>query len=265
MLSEAERVENAAQRPHVHLEAHLVLPVEIDHLRSAVARCRVLGHALLLLDDLPPAALRRQHSSAGRAEIAQHVLVRLRAQHVLHLQVPVRNGRALRVHGLHACHDALEDLEHPRLRQGRPPLELAGLLAFGVEQVDERAVRAKLQQHPVLPVRRVGQQLATRPKVADDARLSSQLLEHLQLHLCDASRLLVLREHLLGSKLPMGWLGLPRQVHERVAALGQQCRRRDLVLLASELKLQRDRSVADTQRLLQPVHGRVDSNSIVTH
>ena len=63
--------------------------------------------------------------------------------------------------------------------------------------------------------------------------------------------------------LTRGWLGLPCQVHERVAALSQQRRRRDLGLLAPVLKLQRDRSVADTQRLLQPVHG--STGGFTTH
>ena len=241
MLLEAQQEEDAAERPHVDQLANLLVAVQVGHLGRAVCQRRVLCDALLLLDQLLAAALDGQPLRRRTAKVAQHELLALRREHVLELQVAVSDWRELRVHQHDAAHDRLEYLEDARLRQRRAALEVA-VLALFVQQVDQRAERAKLEQHPVLSVAsRARQLLGARPKVADDARLVADLLEHADLHLGDLACLTVLRQHLFHRERAVLATHLPCRVDERVATLGEERGRAHARALALPLEVERER------------------------
>lgn len=81
------------------------------------------------------------------------------------------------MHSLNAGHNGLEHLQHLRLRKGGPAVELS-VLALGVQQINERPVRTELQQHPVLSVLLVREELAAGAIEADYASLAAEQLEN---------------------------------------------------------------------------------------
>ena len=94
--AEAQRVQDAAQRPTIGLWANLVLSVQVDHLGRAVHGRRIFGDALLLLQSLFARALRGQHVARRRAEIAEHVFAARREKHVFELEVAASSAAAAR-------------------------------------------------------------------------------------------------------------------------------------------------------------------------
>ena len=142
-LEEAQRKENARQRPDVDRRADQLPSERIDLLGGAVDRGRVL---LDLLFQAAHFGRRRVHARVGRAaaEIAQAVLTVLIDEHVLWLQVAMNDGRPLTVHVLDARAHGEKDGE--QLLFGK---RFAARLPLG-HGLRQRAARAEFHQEQVL-------------------------------------------------------------------------------------------------------------------
>lgn len=158
-------VEEAAERPDVGALAHELLAEEVAHLGRAVRHRRV---ALDVVRHQLPRALVARHARARRRAPKVAQLPRAApAQHVLDLDVAVRDGGLLRVHERDALAHVQEDREQVRLRE-RPR-------RARVQRVQQRAPVAELHhKHRVV------------------ARRARNREERLQLHDVRVSRKLLL-------------------------------------------------------------------------